>query len=1011
MQQDGGKTEVEEVFTGFHTGSETEKQDDEMIIDSGANISITNDKTALQDFQEFGRYTTVMASNGGTLQAIGKGTMILSVEPKIAIPNMLYVPKITKTLISTNCITNQGYEIHIKGDLTVSTPEGKPVLKAKNRNGLYYLTRPNKEANSVTAISKINLQQAHRRFGHACNERLSKLQESCEGIELKMSERPKCNGCALGQARRQPFPEERRTKPTRKFEIVSSDLKGPLLSTSQGYQYYITFNCLFSKWCWVTFLKTKSPEEVKESLARFLTDAKAETKERMNILLTDNGGEYVNKEMSEFLLIKSIKHQRTVPYSPQQNGAAERRNLTIMNMARTILIDAALPPEFWTFAVRYAVYTQNLLPTRAINWKTPYELWTGEKPDVRHLRIFGCTAYSHINPSVRTSLDPTAEAGIFLGYSQYSKGFIFMRQADQKVLVRRDLEFDESSIPRTPKDQNQNNENDPLETSTEQYSTYQAYVSDIPTTFEEAMNSPESANWLQAAKIEMQAHKDNATWTLIDPPKNCKPIKGKWVFTKKTMNDKLTFKARFVARGFTQKLGIDYEETFSSVLTYTSLRFIISIAGSEHWKMYHKDFRTAYLNAYLTEPILMYQPTGFVQQGAEQKVCILNKAIYGLKQAGRAWQITLFKTLTQNGLQQSKNEPCIWFQESKKKFIMIGVYVDDLIVTGNDEEKMKYISETLHKNYKMKDLGQVKKFLGIEITKFKNKISLTQKSYIHETIKKFRQENCKPEPTPTIGGDMSDGNIAENNLPIREALGALMFIANATRPDISYIVNKLSRHVSTPTAQLWKGIQRVLKYLKGTEGFGLTYDCGRPRDNLIFYADSSFADDATDRKSTTGWISLMGGNVISWRSVKQKSVALSTTESEYMACCDATKEAVWIRNLYQEIFGIMSKPVTIFQDNQSTIFLAKNDVVKRRTKHIDLRYHFVREQIQKGIIEIIFCDTENMTADILTKPLGKHSYQRLRDKIVSAISSDSGHVDLEGAYQTSDLNLSVSPTW
>lgn len=162
MQQDGGKTEVEEVFTGFHTGSETEKQDDEMIIDNGANISITNDKTVLQDFQEFGRYTTVMASNGGTLQAIGKGTMILSVEPKIAIPNMLYVPKITKTLISTNCITNQGYEIHIKGDLTVSTPEGKPVLKAKNRNGLYYLTRPNKEANSVTAISKFNVQKAHR---------------------------------------------------------------------------------------------------------------------------------------------------------------------------------------------------------------------------------------------------------------------------------------------------------------------------------------------------------------------------------------------------------------------------------------------------------------------------------------------------------------------------------------------------------------------------------------------------------------------------------------------------------------------------------------------------------------------------------------------------------------------------------------------------------------------------------------------------------------------------------
>ena len=198
----------------------------------------------------------------------------------------------------------------------------------------------------------------------------------------------------------------------------------------------------------MTFLKTKSPEEVKESLERFLTDGKAETKERLNILLSDNGGEYVNKIMSDYLLIRNIKHQRTVPYSPQQNGTSERRNLTIMNMARTIIIEAGLPQEYWIFAVRYAVYTQNRLPTKSISWKSPHELWMGVKPDVRHLRTFGCTAYSHIHSSLRTSLDATAEKGIFLGYAQYSKGFVFMRESDKKFFVRRDLEFDESTIPK-----------------------------------------------------------------------------------------------------------------------------------------------------------------------------------------------------------------------------------------------------------------------------------------------------------------------------------------------------------------------------------------------------------------------------------------------------------------------------------------------------------------------------------------------------------------------------------
>ena len=448
------------------------------------------------------------------------------------------------------------------------------------------------------------------------------------------------------------------------------------------------------------------------------------------------------------------------------------------------------------------------------------------------------------------------------------------------------------------------------------------------------------------------------------------------------MNGKEIFKARYVAKGFTQKFGIDYTETYSAVLTYTSLRLIISIASKNNWEMLQKYFRTAYLNADLLEPIYMTQPEGFIQPGKENKICILNKALYGLKQAGRAWQQILFKTLKIGNLQQSKNEPCIWFRKSNELMIIIGVYVDDFIITGNDATKIQEIDRILHKNYNMKDVGNARQFLGIEIINQESKRMITQRSYIKELLRKFKQTDCKAESTPGSGTEFS-GTKTETEYPIREALGGLMFIANATRPDIAYMVNKLSRNVSTPTKALWRGVQHVLKYLKGTSDYGLSY--GSRNYKITCYADSSFADDPTDRKSTTGWIFLLGNDLISWQSTKQKSVALSTTESEYMACCDAAKEAVWMKNLIEEILQVKQEPVSILQDNQGTIFISNNSINNRRTKHIDVRYHFVREQIQGKMIAIQYCETSLMTADILTKPLGKNIFQFHRNALLKKI--------------------------
>lgn len=231
------------------------------------------------------------------------------------------------------------------------------MIKGIERNGLHFISSGKRQPKNHMSVT---MEQAHKRFGHASIERLKHTPQSTDGIEITEQEPYFCESCALGKTRRQPFPHERQSRPTRIFEVVSSDLKGPILVPSKdGHRYYITFNCLHSTWCWITFLKQKSAEEVLEATKRFITDAQAETGNRLAIFLSDNGSEYVNKEMRMFLLQKNIKHQRTVPYSPQQNGLAELRNQTIMAMARCILMESNLPYEYWPFAVSYAVYTLN----------------------------------------------------------------------------------------------------------------------------------------------------------------------------------------------------------------------------------------------------------------------------------------------------------------------------------------------------------------------------------------------------------------------------------------------------------------------------------------------------------------------------------------------------------------------------------------------------------------------------------------------------------------------------
>jgi len=511
----------------------------------------------------------------------------------------------------------------------------------------------------------------------------------------------------------------------------------------------------------------------------------------------------------------------------------------------------------------------------------------------------------------------------------------------------------------------------------------------IPTTFAQAMTSPSATQWRQAAEDEIDAHIRNHTWRLIDKPENVRPIKGKWVFTMKTNLDGSTrYKARFVAKGFSQREGIDFDETFSSVLAHTSLRLILSLAAIHNWKIHQKDFTTAYLNAPLSAKIYMCQPEGFVKQGEEHKVCLLEKALYGLKQAGREWQSTLFAKLCENGYVQSKKEPCIFFKLRLSKTTIIGVYVDDLLITGDDELEIELISNKLGQSFKMKHLGEANKFLGMEIFRKNDEIHLSQSKYIQEIVQRFKQTNSKLVSTPMSAIYEPDSNEEiTDKYPIREIIGSLSYIANGTRPDIAFAVNNLCRYVSKPTASLWRAAQRIVKYLNATSHDGLTFKGSSV--SIDAWADSNYAMDKTDRKSTTGMIIRIGENPIIWKSRKQKSVSLSTTEAEYMAASDATREIVWLRDLLAELNQLkLSEPTPLYQDNQGAIFLENNNCSNQRSKHIDVRYHFIREQVQMKHIEVIYCPTADMIADFFTKPVNEAQFIKFKDLIMHSDECD-----------------------
>jgi hypothetical protein len=504
-----------------------------------------------------------------------------------------------------------------------------------------------------------------------------------------------------------------------------------------------------------------------------------------------------------------------------------------------------------------------------------------------------------------------------------------------------------------------------------------------PTSLEEALRHE---CWRHAMLDEMTSIEASGTWELVDSPPHVKPIGLKWVYkTKKDASGIVTkHKARLVAKGYVQRQGIDFDEVFAPVARLESVRLLLAHAACEGWAVHHMNVKSAFLNGVIQKEVYVEQPPGFILRGHEQKVLRLNKALYGLRQAPRAWYSKLDESLIGLGFKRSESEHAVYLRGSGAHRLVVGVYVDDLIIAGGHQIDIDVFKAEMQSTFKMSDLGLLRYYLGLEVTQSEAGITVCQSAYAAKILETAGLTGCKPSCTPMeprLKLSKLSSSPAVDPTHYRSIVGSLRYLVNL-RPDLAYSVGYVSRFMEGPTTEHLAVVKRVLRYIAGTLGHGCHYQRRKKEQAvLVGYSDSDLAGDIDTRRSTTGVLFFLDNNVITWQSQKQKVVALSSCEAEYMAATTAACQGIWLARLIAELRGDEVGATKLNIDNQSAIALSKNPVFHDRSKHIDVRYHFIRECVDDNRVKIDSVGTAEQLADILTKALARERFCELRSRI------------------------------
>lgn len=1021
------------------------KNDNGWYIDSGASMHLTMHRDWLYDEIPPPVSTIKVADDKKlTVKACGKVNLHVmnksSKSEMISVHNVLYVPELATNLLSVSQIIHNGCQVKFnKEGCKIYNKTGQQVAHAKLMNNMYRLNTQSVSAYILSVPRESDPYLWHQRMAHLNFEDLNKLSEST-GVKVENKDKVVCISCMEGKQTRNPFPSEG-SRAKGLLELIHSDVCGPIeVKSLGGACYFVTFIDDFSRKVFVYLMKNKS--DVFDIFKEFKATVENQLNLSIKTLRTDNGTEYLSNQFKTYLSRNGIAHQMSTPYTPQQNGMAERMNRTLMERARCMLINAKLQKQYWGEAVATAAYITNRCPTRALAFLSPEEVWTGEKPNLKHLRIFGCEAMMHVPKEKLKKLDARATKMIFVGYSEYTKGYRLFDPKTKKVKISRDVIFLENSIVKNcaylplsesdpKKDQNEgrseviveSDQNDTIVESSDQNDTSEElFHSDngslcepeespvkestssiitrsksrmlkeantylcsdqqnVPETYSEAtsLDNVNAAQWKQSIQDELLAHEENKTWHLVERPPGVRTIGCKWVFRIKDLPSGPLYKSRLCAKGCSQTYGIDYTETFAPTVRYDSVRVLLSEAAQHNYEMVQFDVKTAFLYGDISEDIYMTPPEGL--EIPSNLVCKLNRSLYGLKQAPRCWNHKFDSLLKKFGFKNSHADKCVYISNVNDNKVYLLLYVDDGLLFSSSKDSLDVVMCELSKILQIKQC-EPKNFVGLQIERSKGCIFIHQTKYIEKLLTKFDMQNANgsviPVDTHTTLEKSSSG--PDKNIQYREAVGSLMHLAIVSRPDIMYGVSLVSKYLNCYDHTHWNVVKKIMKYLKDTRNYGLCYTSANDN-NLLAYSDADYAKDTCTRRSLTGYVFMKNGAAVTWATQNQQSVALSTTEAEFMAACATTKEALWLKQLLTDISAFHQDYVTIHMDNQSAMCLIKNVDYHKRCKHIDVRYNFIKEKFADKCIDLKYVCTKEQYADIFTKALPRDQFQYLRNKI------------------------------
>lgn len=878
------------------------------VLDSGCSYHMTFKKDLMFDVEEIDGGKILMGNDTFCeITAIGKVKFVNYDKTEFVLTGVRYSETARRNLISLGQLETLGCWFQSKNYRLKVFKGDSEVLSAEYKDTLYFLdgVPVTGEVNSADG-SLYDTSLWHSRLGHMSVKGMQCLVKNgfLKGVDI--AEKESCEHCILGKFHKLSFKKGKHNSEV-PLAYVHSDLWGspnvtPSLSKCH---YYISFVDDYSRKIWLYFLKTK--DEAFSKFVEWLALVENQSGKSLKALRTDNGLEYCNKQFDDFCKGKGILRHKTCPYTPQQNGVAERVNRTIREKVRSLLSETGLGEEFWAEASSTVSYMINRTPSIPLELKVPEEVWSGRAPDYSHMRRFGCLVHYHVDQG---KLKPRAKKGVFMGYPQGVKGYRIWSLEDKKIVINRNVLFHENVVfkdiekekvksVKTTKDKkhvsfilpgdsiteehagssiqggagssttvnevDSESESEAEEDSPKDLKNYMlardrkkrnirppsrfddadvaAYAlvmseqveEDEPLTFWEAIRSKDGKKWRKASDEEMDSLEKNGTWVLIDRPEGERTIGCKWIYKIKPgipgVEDR-RFKGRVVAKGYSQVEGIDYHEVFSPVVKHVTIRILLSMVVNYDMELEQLDVKTAFLHGNLAERILMEQPEGY-KKG--DKVCLLKRSLYGLKQSPRQCNRRFDEFMKLQGFERSLYDSCAYFKSyGSEDMIYLLLYVDDMLVAARDLKEVQKLKELLSSEFEMKDLGPAKRILGMDIYRDREKgiLTLSQGTYLCKILRNFMMEESKPVSTPMGSHFKLSSTKAEmrselqefmESVPYSSAVGSLMYSMIGTRPDIAYGVGLVSRFMSAPSQEHWNAVKWLMRYIKGTSDMVLTF--------------------------------------------------------------------------------------------------------------------------------------------------------------------------------------------